>query len=59
MAFQKMERLKDGRILYQMFMQGNLKMKITPKIISMFLPNGLQEWVKKCAKYVNDHHDEL
>lgn len=38
---QKMERREDGKILYTMLVQSDLKMKITPKLISMFLPAGL------------------
>ncbi len=39
---QKMvRRPEDGKIVYTMMMQCDLKMKITPKLISMFLPTGL------------------
>jgi len=41
-GIQKLERRhSDGMIKYTMLMQCDLKMKITPKLISMFLPSGL------------------
>ena len=54
-----MEKLEDGRILYQMITQNDVKMKITPKIISMFLPSGMQDWTKKLTKYLMDNYDTL
>jgi len=52
-------RPEDGKILYTMFVQSDLKMKITPKLISMFLPAGLQDWSRKCNKFVNDNYDKI
>lgn len=34
-------------------------MNITPKIISMFLPTGMQDWFKKANKYLNDNYDKI
>ena len=57
---QKMERrAEDGKILYSMLMQCDLKMNITPKLIQMFLPNGLQDWMNKCNKYLNNNYDKI
>jgi hypothetical protein len=41
LGIQKMERRDDGKIVYSMLMQCDLKVKITPKLIAMFLPSGL------------------
>jgi hypothetical protein len=47
-AMQKMERRKsDGKIIYTMYMQADLNMKSTSKLVAMFLPAGMQEWLKK------------
>jgi len=57
---QKMyRRPEDGKIVYTMLMQCDLKMKITPKLISMFLPAGLQDWSRKCNKYMMDNYDKI
>jgi hypothetical protein len=57
---QKMERrASDNKIVYTMLMQCDLKMKVTPKLITMFLPNGLQEWSKKVNKYMMDNYDKI
>ena len=56
----KMERkLEDGKIQYTMFLQVDLKMKITPKLITMFLPSGMQEWLRKVNKYLTDNYDRI
>lgn len=34
-------RAEDDKIIYSMLMQCDLKVKITPAIIAMFLPKGL------------------
>jgi hypothetical protein len=52
LGIQRIERRADGKILYTMLMQCDLKMKITPKLIAMFLPSGLQDWTRKCNKYI-------
>lgn len=52
-------RESDGKIVYQMLMQCDLKMKITPKLIAMFLPSGLQDWSRKINKYINDNYEKL
>eukprot|EP00347_Sterkiella_histriomuscorum_P003152 403365394 len=60
LGYQKLHRrTEDGKIVYQMIMQCDLKMKITPKLIGMFLPNGLQDWARKCNKYLNDNYDKI
>lgn len=57
---QKMERrAEDGKIVYTMLMQVDLKMNVTPKLIGMFLPNGMQDWTQKCNKYLNDNYDKI
>lgn len=40
-------------------MQCDLKMKITPALITMFLPNGFSDWFKKVNKYLNDNYDKI
>jgi hypothetical protein len=42
-----------------MLLQCDLKMKVTPKLISMFLPAGMQDWSRKINKYLNDKYDTL
>ncbi len=43
-----MERITEGpnrgKISLTMFVQGDMKMKVTPKLIAMFLPTGMQDW---------------
>ena len=57
---QKMERrLEDNKIVYTMMMQCDLKMKITPKLVTMFLPKGLEDWSKKLNKYMMDNYDKI
>lgn len=57
---QKMERrAEDNKIVYTMLMQCDLKMKITPQLISMFLPKGLEDWSKKLNKYMMDNYDKI
>lgn len=47
-GLQKMERRKsDGKIVYTMYMQGDLNMKQTTKLLGMFLPTGMQDWQRK------------
>ncbi|CDW87198.1 UNKNOWN [Stylonychia lemnae] len=59
-GLQKLSRRpQDGKIEYVMIMQCDLKMKITPKLIGMFLPAGLQEWARKCNKYIADNYDTI
>ncbi len=39
---QKMwRRPDDGKIVYQMIMQCDLRVSVSPKIVQMFLPNGM------------------
>lgn len=52
-------RAEDDKIIYSMLMQCDLKVKITPAIIAMFLPKGLQDWSKKVNKYINDNYDQI
>lgn len=52
-------REEDGKIIYSMLMQCNLKVKVTPQLIAMFLPNGLLNWSKKLNKYINDNYDKI
>lgn len=40
-------------------MQGDMKMKITPKLLAMFLPTGMQDWARKINKYLNDNYDKI
>ena len=57
---QKFERRpEDGKIVYDMLMQYDLKMKITPKLIAMFLPSGLLDWTRRCNKYIYDNYDQI
>lgn len=58
---QKMYRQEgeDGRIVYKMLMQCDLKINVSPKLIQMFLPSGMQDWLTKCNKYINEHYDEI
>ena len=59
-GMQKMERRpEDGKIKYTMLMQCDLKMNITPKLIGMFLPQGMQDWSRKINKYLMDHYDKI
>lgn len=37
-------RKEDQMLVYTMLMQCDLKIKITPQLIAMFLPNGLLKW---------------
>lgn len=52
-------RAEDDKIIYSMLMQCDLKVKITPALIAMFLPKGLLEWSKKVNKYINDNYDQI
>ncbi len=52
-------REEDGKVVYTMLMQCDLKIKITPQLIAMFLPNGLLSWSKKLNKYINDNLDKI
>ncbi|CDW75451.1 UNKNOWN [Stylonychia lemnae] len=52
-------RAEDDKIVYSMLMQTDLKIKITPALISMFLPKGFLEWSKKVNKYINDNYDTI
>jgi hypothetical protein len=52
-------RAEDGKIVYTMLMQCELKMNVTPKLIAMFLPQSLQDWLQKCNKYINNNYDEI
>jgi len=49
----------EGRIKYTMLSQCDLKMKITPAIIQMFLPKGMEDWNKKINKYLMDNYGIL
>ncbi len=40
-------------------MQMDAKMNISPKIIAMFLPNGMQDWQKKVNKYLIENYDQI
>ena len=50
---------EDGKIVYQMLMQCDVKINVSPKVIQMFLPSGMQDWLTKCNKYINEHYDEI
>jgi len=54
-----MERREDGKIVYHTFMQGDIKIKVTPKLIAMFLPSGIQEWVKRLNKYLDETYTKI
>jgi hypothetical protein len=58
---QKMYRQEgeDGKIVYQMLMQCDVKINVSPKLIQMFLPSGMQDWLTKCNKYINEHYDDI
>ena len=49
----------DGKIIYQMLMKCDVKISISPKLIQLVLPSGMQEWLTKCNKYINEHYDEI
>ena len=52
-------REDDDMIIYSMLMQCDLKIKITPVLIGMFLPKGMLEWSKKVNKYINDNYENI
>lgn len=52
-------RAEDNKIKYTMLMQCDLKMNITPKLIGMFLPQGMQDWSRKINKYLADNYDKI
>lgn len=57
---QKMERREeDGKIKYTMLVQCDLKMNITPKLITMFLPSSMKDWSSKINKYLTDNYDKI
>ena len=57
---QKMyRRPEDGKIVYQMLMQCDIKMNITPKLIAMFLPSGMLDWTQKCNKFIVNNYDKI
>ncbi len=56
----KLYRQEDGTIVYKMLSQFQPHIqKISPSLINMFLPSGLQDWHKKLSKYLMDNFDEL
>lgn len=59
LGVQRMERREDGKIVYHTFMQGDVKIKVTPKLIAMFLPSGIQDWVKRLNKYLQENYEKI
>ena len=59
-GLQKMERrADDGKIVYSMAMQCDLQMSVTPKLIAMFLPSGMQDWNTKLNKFIINNLDRI
>lgn len=57
---QKMERRpEDGKIVYSMLMQMDLKMNVTPKLIALFLPSGMQDWNQRINKFISNNYDKI
>jgi hypothetical protein len=52
-------RKEDNKIVSVLMMQSDLKMKITPKFIALFMPSGISDWFKKVNKYINDNYDQI
>eukprot|EP00350_Pseudokeronopsis_sp_OXSARD2_P003500 CAMPEP_0170541754 /NCGR_PEP_ID=MMETSP0211-20121228/1403_1 /TAXON_ID=311385 /ORGANISM="Pseudokeronopsis sp., Strain OXSARD2" /LENGTH=158 /DNA_ID=CAMNT_0010844607 /DNA_START=436 /DNA_END=909 /DNA_ORIENTATION=- len=55
----KVERLKEGKNRGKLrvitLMQSDMKIRITPKIVAMFLPSGISDWTKKMQRYLNEY----
>ena len=49
----------DGKIVYSVWLQCDLKAKIPMKVAEMFLGAGVLEWTKRCNKYINDNYDRI
>jgi len=49
----------DDKIIYNMLMQTDIKVKVTPALIAMFLPKGFLDWSKKVNKYISDQYDNI
>ena len=52
-------RSEDGKLVCEMVMQCDVKINVTPKLIAMFLPSGMQDWNNKLKKFLNDNYDSL
>lgn len=52
-------RPEDGKLICEMLMQCDVKIKVTPKLIAMFLPSGMQDWNAKLNKFLNDNYDNI
>ena len=48
-----------GRIVLEMLMQCDLKVNVTPKLIALFLPNGMQDWVNRLNKFLVNNYDAI
>lgn len=58
MGVQKIER-RGGKIVYNMLLQSDLKVKITPAIIGAVMPKGIQDWFKALTRYLNDNYERI
>jgi len=52
-------RPDDGKIVCEMLMQCDVKINVTPKLIALFLPSGMQDWMTKCNKFINNNYDKI
>ncbi|TNV70780.1 hypothetical protein FGO68_gene9427 [Halteria grandinella] len=52
-------RPEDGKIVCEMLMQCDLKVNITPKLIQLFLPTGMQDWNNRLNKYIVNNYDKI
>jgi hypothetical protein len=59
LGVETLERRDDGKIVFTMLVQCDFKMQITPKIVQMFLPKGIQAWTKAMNKYISENYNSI
>lgn len=52
-------RPEDGKVVYQIFLQNDLKAKTAAKMSPTFFPGGIFDWFKKMSKHLNDHYSSI
>ena len=59
LAVRLKRRPEDGKIEYKAIAQYDLKMNITPALVSMFLPKGVKEWANKLNTFLIEKYEEI